>query len=63
MELRPSPGYRYSFKRGMVGTDVAALQLNLPSSTVDGFFGPMTERGVRVFQEAAGLAVDGIAAS
>ncbi len=59
--LVPSTDYRTALKKGMSGTDVAALQINLPV-TVDGFFGQETARAVKQFQEAAGLeVVDGIA--
>jgi peptidoglycan hydrolase-like protein with peptidoglycan-binding domain len=51
---------------GMGRSNVAALQVALGSrgfysGTVDGVFGPMTERGVRRFQRHRGLLVDGIA--
>ncbi len=62
MELVPIPNYRYAFKRGMVGTDVAALQINL-GVTVDGDFGGQTEKAVKSFQELRGVTVDGIAGS
>lgn len=58
--LEPGP-YRYVLKREMRGTDVAALQLNLPTITADGVFGKQTENAVRAVQKAAGLTVDGIA--
>lgn len=58
----PSKDFRYSLKRGMAGTDVAALQLNLRSLVVDGDFGPLTERAVRRFQRSRPrLVTDGIA--
>lgn len=61
--LAPSPDYRYEFKRGDAGTDVAALQINLDAYgvTVDGSFGPETEAAVKQFQTDAGLFVDGVA--
>lgn len=61
MILAPSPDYRFAFKRGMRGTDVAALQLNFPSLSADGVFGEKTLQVVRDFQKAHGLKVDGIA--
>lgn len=59
----PSPDFRYSMRRGMTGTDVAALQANLsPRLLVDGDFGPRTERAVKRFQRARPrLVTDGIA--
>jgi hypothetical protein len=57
--LDPGP-YRYVLKRGMRGTDVAALQLNLPAVAVDGTFGAETEKAVKGKQRRAGLTVDGI---
>ena len=47
-------------KRGLKGAPVKRLQAKL-GITADGDFGPGTERAVREFQEANGLAVDGIA--
>jgi Putative peptidoglycan binding domain len=44
----------------MVGTDVAALQINLPLG-VDGNFGARTEAAVKNFQDDHSLVVDGIA--
>lgn len=65
--FEPSPGfYRTVFKRKMVGTDVAAFQLNLDdasgiSCVVDGDFGLETEKAVKEFQTTRNLAADGIA--
>lgn len=47
-------------KRGLKGAPVKRLQEKL-GLTVDGDFGPATEKAVRDFQSANGLAVDGIA--
>lgn len=47
-------------KRGLKGAPVKRLQAKL-GITADGDFGPGTEKAVRAFQEANGLAVDGIA--
>ena len=47
-------------KRGLKGAPVKRLQEKL-GITADGDFGPGTERAVREFQSANGLAVDGIA--
>jgi hypothetical protein len=57
----PSTDYRYAFKKGMRGTDVAALQLNLKAVVVDGVFGSRTDARVREYQLAEGLTEDGIA--
>jgi hypothetical protein len=59
--LKPPPNYRYAFKKGMVGTDVAALQINLPGVVVDGVFGPKTRQAVLALQRKYGLTADGIA--
>lgn len=56
----PTPDYRYAFKAGMEGTDVAALQINL-GVTVDGVFGGETQSEVESFQAVHNLTVDGIA--
>lgn len=61
MELIPSPDYRTAFRRGMKGTDVAALQINLPPLVVDGDFGPKTELAVERIQASQDLETDGIA--
>ena len=52
-------------RRGDRGEDVADLQRFLAAAghdpgPVDGVFGPLTDAGVRAFQQAKGLAVDGI---
>ncbi len=60
-QFHPSSDYRYAMKKGMNGTDVAVLQLNLPSLSVDGEFGAQTEKAVRAFQRAESLRVDGVA--
>lgn len=62
MIWQPSPDFRYALKRGMSGTDCAALQLNLGDLLVDGDFGRLTERAVRRFQRRhPRLVTDGIA--
>ena len=53
-------------RKGSRGADVKELQQNLNSlgynvGTADGIFGLKTEAGVKAFQKANGLAVDGIA--
>lgn len=59
--LVPSEDFRYSLKKGMRGTDVAALQINLSRTKVDGVFGKKTKRKIRVWQAAHLLNPDGIA--
>ncbi|MDV2684342.1 peptidoglycan-binding protein [Alkalihalophilus lindianensis] len=51
---------------GSRGSAVTSLQQQLRdkghfSSSIDGVYGPLTQRGVRSFQSAMGLSVDGIA--
>jgi len=53
-------------KRGMKGSAVKDLQQKLKDkgyyhSSVDGIFGPKTEKAVKSFQKAVGITVDGIA--
>lgn len=53
-------------RRGMRGWDVAALQFRLawhgfPSGTLDGVFGPRTDRALRRHQTRRGLVRDGLA--
>jgi len=60
----PNPG-QPTIGRGAEGDVVRRAQRALhrtpdPAVVVDGIFGPATEHEVRVFQEGAGLAVDGI---
>src|SRR5262245_4587436 len=61
---RPSFGRR-TLRRGAVGWDVSVTQFLLtptnPALTVDGYFGPGTEKTLVRFQRARGLAADGIA--
>jgi len=57
----PTTDYRYAFKKGMKGTDVAAFQINLANVDVDGIFGPQTNQAVCDFQERNNLVVDGVA--
>jgi len=47
-------------RRGMKGVPVKRLQEKL-AITADGDFGPATEKAVKAYQKANGLAVDGIA--
>lgn len=54
------PDYRRAFKKGMIGTDVAALQINL-EVPADGIFGSQTRQAVMKFQTAAKITIDGIA--
>ena len=69
VSLSPSvPGVQaddHQLHRGDRGRAVVALQTSLSSYgytvTVDGRFGPQTERAVRHWQKANGLDVDGIA--
>jgi hypothetical protein len=58
--LRPEP-HRYELARGMKGTDVAALQINLRKLKVDAWFGARTEERVRQFQDSHGIEPLGIA--
>lgn len=55
MWLNPYEPYRYSLKRGMTGTDVAALQINFPDLVPDGWFGNQTHNRVVRFQERHGI--------
>ena len=53
-------------RRGDAGSDVRALQeklndLGYNAGAVDDFFGPVTEKALKSFQKATGIAVDGIA--
>lgn len=52
-------------RRGDSGDEVRQLQRRLSQAgfplTLDGQFGPATERAVRAFQKRAGLVVDGLA--
>lgn len=52
-------------KKGSKGSDVKAIQKKLKelgylSDSVDGDFGPNTEKAVKSFQKASGLEVDGV---
>lgn len=55
-----------NLKLGDYGDDVFVLQLKLQNhgyyieGELDGWFGPITDRSVRKFQKASGIAVDGI---
>lgn len=61
----PPKSYRYTLRKGYVGSDVYALQLNLnllgQSLTEDGDFGPLTEKGVIAYQSHHSLTADGVA--
>ena len=61
INLSPSTDYRYAFKHGMFGTDVAALQINFPDLIVDGEFQDETEFEIKKFQRNNNLLADGIA--
>lgn len=57
-----------SFQRGDDGEEVLAIQkrlveLNYSIGTIDGEFGPATEKAIKAFQSAQGLEVDGIVGS
>ena len=64
MTWTPAADYRYSFRKGMNGVDVWAIQINLAalgySLTPDGGFGPITEKAAKDFQTGQHLEVDGI---
>lgn len=61
----PPLHYRYALKRGQVGSDVWALQINLnllgASLVEDGEFGPASEAAVKKYQASRKLVADGIA--
>lgn len=66
----PSKTFRYALKRGMIGHEVAALQIMLNDLVEtkysplveDGVYGAVTEAAVKLYQIASGLKdVDGIA--
>ena len=67
--LRPGE-YPGVLRQGSTGTSVRELQYylylmsayesSIPSVSIDGQFGPATDRSVRAFQRLAGLTVDGI---
>lgn len=62
----PTPGRDRPVRRGDRGEPVEALQRALRSShdyhgAIDGDFGPLTERALRVFQTRHRLGVDGVA--
>lgn len=61
INLLPSAYYSYATRHGDKGTDVAALQINLPRLEVDGVFGDETEAAVKTWQYDNNLVVDGIA--
>ena len=56
------------YSLGSMGDEVEKIQerlteLGFYTGSIDGDFGPMTERAYRAFQEAAGVVVDGISGS
>lgn len=63
-QVCPYPESKKTLKRGNRGTDVKYLQWQLNHSgfklTIDGSFGPATEKAVKEFQSANKLTVDGI---
>lgn len=61
MEFTPRSDYRYAFRKGDEGIDVAILQLNLPNVLVDGVFGKRTKTVVENWQERHHLEKDGVA--
>jgi peptidoglycan hydrolase-like protein with peptidoglycan-binding domain len=66
MTWEPTPKYRFSTKLGMQGIEVWALQINLNQVdnnklTLDGVFGPATDKAVREYQKTQSLEVDGVA--
>ena len=61
MEFILTPKFVRVFRRGMICSDVGALQINLAGLAVDGNFGPLTEAAVRKLQTEQKLEVDGIA--
>jgi hypothetical protein len=60
----PNNTYRFSFRKGMSGWDVWAIQVALNGSghslVLDGAFGPLTDAAVRAVQTALHVTVDGI---
>ncbi|WP_096436468.1 peptidoglycan-binding protein [Alteribacter populi] len=62
---KPTPSSRATVRRGSRGADVRYVQQRLNTlgfnvGTADGIFGPKTEAGVKAFQKARGIGVDGI---
>ena len=57
--VQPGDDPRPTLRRGDTGKFVKVLQAKL-NAQVDGFFGPVTEAAVRVFQRDRGLVPDGI---
>ena len=63
------PGWMMLLRQGSSGPDQAQVQTwlngldNDPRLTVDGKFGPATEKAVRAFQQSVGLSVDGVVGS
>ena len=52
--------YTILYKRGDKGQEVKRLQRALCGLSVDGDFGPKTEKAVRDFQKSNGALVDGV---
>lgn len=59
-ETDPAPAPRRTLRKGMSGTDVAALQEKLGKIDVNGSFSPQTDARVREFQQVHGLVADGV---
>jgi hypothetical protein len=58
-QSHPEFVFERTLRKGMKGEDVKELQ-RLLFVTVDGVFGPLTEKSVKRFQEEKGLKVDGV---
>lgn len=66
MSWIPDKGFHWVLKKGLIGSDVRALQLNLNLLLTnkikeDGIFGDFTEKQVIAYQRNHGLVADGIA--
>ena len=64
--IKPTTTTSTLLQRGSTGTGVTTLQQQLQAlgyytGSIDGIYGPETERAVRTMQAAAGITVDGIA--
>lgn len=58
-ETDPAPAPRRTLRKGMSGTDVAAVQAQLGKIAVSGNFDSQTDARVREFQQVHGLRADG----